>query len=231
MISVIVPSYNQAEYLPDCLDSLLDQNVQGEILIVDDKSTDKSLAIAKKYQDKRPDVIRVIEHEVNKGLSASRNTGIANAKYDYFLPVDADDMLLPNCLEKILVTIRQTNADMVAPSFKCFGLNQAEVILMQNPKLEDFRSGNRIGYCTAMRKSKVLEVGGYSESMRWGYEDMSLACKMLAKGASLVTIPEVLWLYRVKPQSMITTAREHHQELLDIINSEVPEAQLNFEPR
>lgn len=231
MISLIIPSYNQQDFLPDAIESALDQNIHGEIIIVDDKSTDNSLEIAKRYEAKRPDVIRVIEHQANKGLSASRNTGIAHARHDYFLPLDADDQLLDQCLERIIKTIKETNADMVAPSFKCFGSSQDNVILTPCPKIEDFKMGNRIAYCTAMRKSKVLEVGGYSESMKWGYEDLSLTMKMLSHGASLVTIPEVLWLYRVKPQSMITTAREHHWELLDIINKEVPQAQLAFPPR
>lgn len=229
MISIIIPSFNQAKYLHNAIESALDQNVQGEIIIVDDKSTDLSLAIAKKYQDKRPDIIKIIEHEKNEGLATARNTGIAHAKFDWFIPLDADDYLLDNCLERIIEVIKATDADMVAPSFRCFGLNQQDVILMPNLKIEDFRVGNRIGYCTAMRKSKVLEVGGYNPAMVEGYEDMALTMRMLSKGAKLVTIPEVLWMYQVKKESMYTKITpEIHKKLIAQINQDVPEAQLYF---
>ena len=51
---------------------------------------------------------------------------------------------------------------------------------------------------------------------------------LLNRGAKIVTIPEVLWLYRVRQESMISEAKKHHQELLDIINKKIPTAQLNF---
>ncbi len=169
--------------------------------------------------------------QINKGLASARNTGIMNMVFnEWFLPLDADDILKDNALEEIIRTINYNpEADIVAPSLKTFGTSNEQVILMPDPKLEDFRTGNKIGYCAAIRKSALLEVGGYSPRMVEGYEDLALWCDLLSRGKKIITIPEVLWLYRTKEKSMwkdITP--EIHKKLLAQINKDVPEAQLNF---
>jgi len=152
-----------------------------------------------------------------------------NANGDFVLPLDADDILIPSAIEKIEKIIKENpDTDIIAPSCKTFGTSNQEIILMPKPKLEDFRQGNRLGYCAAIRKSALLECGGYDPAMIWGYEDMMLICDLLSRGKKIITIPEVLWLYRTKVESMWTKAKEHHQELLDIINKKIPQAQLNF---
>ena len=220
MISIVIPSYNQQEFLSDALDSALWQNAH-EVIMVDDGSTDNSLKIAEGYWKKGG--LKLIS-QVNKGLSAARNTGVMNATGDYVLFLDADDILLEGAVSKIQKVIDETGADIVAPSFKCFGLNNEPVILMANPKLEDFKPGNRIGYCQAIRRDVLLEVGGYSPRMALGYEDLHLTYNLLTRGKKLVTIQEVLWLYRTKPNSMIQTAMQHHGELMAQIQKDFPDA-------
>jgi glycosyltransferase involved in cell wall biosynthesis len=223
MITIVIPSYNHQGYLSDAIESAFAQTVNCEVIVVDDGSTDNSLEIAKKYKPH----IKVIS-QVNKGLPSARNTGIMNATGDYVLFLDADDILLEKCVQRIEETIEKTGADIIGPSLKTFGTSNQEIILMPEPKLEDFRTGNRIGYCCAIKRSKLLEVGGLSPRMIWGYEDLALTCLLLSRGAKIVTIPEVLWLYRTKKESMWTDALKHHKELIDQINKDVPQAQLNF---
>lgn len=219
MISVIIPSYNQEQYLSDCIDSVLDQTVKPhEIIVVDDGSTDNSLEISRKYGAK----IKVIS-QVNKGLSSARNTGIMNATGDYVLPLDADDILLPNAIEKLQEVIGDTSADIISPSFKEFGIRQTFIQLMPSPNLEDFKTGNRIGYCSAIKREVLLEVGGYSPKMLWGYEDLHLTVNLLTLGKKLVTIPDILWLYRTKEKSMINDSIAHHKELMNQIFKDFPE--------
>ncbi len=138
--------------------------------------------------------------------------------------------MLANCVERITETIFETKGqiDAVVPSFKCFGSGNQEVILIPDPKLEDFKLGNRLGYCAAIRKTALQEIGGYSPRMIWGYEDLHLWINLLSKGKRIVTIPEVLWMYRIKEYSMITEAKKHHTELLAQINKDFPQAKLNF---
>lgn len=222
MISIIIPSYNQQEYLSDAIESCLNQTVKNivEIIVIDDGSTDNSLEIAKSYEGKGVKVIS----QVNKGLSSARNTGIMNAKADWVLPLDADDILLENAVSKLIDVIWDTDADIIAPSFKEFGISNSEVILMENPQLEDFKIGNRIPYFSAIRKSKLLEVGGYSPKMIWGYEDYHLWFNLLSRGAKIVTIKEPLVLYRTREKSMIHEANAHRDELMAQIYKDFPNA-------
>ena len=214
MISISISSYNQEEFLCDAIDSALNQTIPCEVLVIDDGSTDNSLAIARSYEPK----VKVIS-QVNKGLSSARNTGLMNATGDYFLPLDADDILLPNCVEKIL----EYNTDIISPSFKCFGRSEDTIILMPNPTIEDFKTGNRIGYCSVIRRSILLEIGGYSPRMTFGYEDLHLWFDLLSRGAIITTIPEVLWLYRTKEKSMWHDALLHHEEMMTQIRKDFPQ--------
>ncbi len=97
--SVVIPLYNKEEFIKNSLNSVLSQTFQDfEIIIINDCSTDSSLHIVKQFTDNR---ITIIEHQKNKGLSASRNTGIKIAKSDYIAFLDADDIWKPGFLEKI----------------------------------------------------------------------------------------------------------------------------------
>lgn len=223
-ISIIIPSYNQSQYLSAAINSALDQKVKAhEIIVVDDGSTDDSLAMARSYESSGVKVIS----QVNKGLSSARNTGILNSSGEYILPLDADDMLLENAVERIAQVAEQTNADIISPSFKCFGVAQDEIILMPNPTIEDFKVGNRVGYCSAIKREALLEVGGYSPKMWVGWEDYHLWFNLLLRGKKIVTIQEVLWLYRVKEYSMIHEANKHAVELWGQINKDFPELDIN----
>lgn len=224
-ITIGIASYNQQDYLSEAIESAWHQKRAGEkeIICCNDGSTDDSLAIAKRYP------ITVID-QVNKGLASARNTILMNATGDFILYLDADDILLENAILEIQKTILEhPEADIIAPSLKTFGTSNEEIILMKDPKLEDFRNGNKIGYCAAIRKSALEEVGGYSPKMVEGYEDLHLTMNLLSRGKKIVTIPEVLWLYRTKEKSMwkdITP--EIHKKLIAQINKDVPEARLAF---
>lgn len=220
--SIILPCYNQQEYLEETIQSAMAQTAHCQIIFISDGANDGSLEIAKRYP------IKIIE-QVNKGLASARNTGLMNAEQEWILPLDCDDKLLPNAVERILEVIKQNpDADIIAPSFKEFGLSDREVILMKDPKLEDFKTANRIGYCAAIRRSALLEIGGYSPKMVEGYEDLALTINLLTRGKKLITIPEVLWMYRTKEESMYTKITpEIHKKLIGQINKDFPES-VNF---
>ncbi len=214
LITIGIPSYNQADYLKEAIESALANNPH-EVIVVDDGSTDDSLKIARNYP------VKVIS-QVNKGLASARNTIIMNMEGDYLLPLDADDILMPNAVEKITFRILETNADIVAPSFRTFGTTNQDVII-GDANVFDFLEANRIGYFSAIRKSKLLEVGGYSPRMTWGYEDYHLWINLLNRGAKLVTMEDILVMYRTKENSMITTAQAHHEELMNQIKKDFSE--------
>lgn len=216
MVSIIIPCFNQQDYVADAIQSALDQTVPCEVIFINDGSTDNSLEIAKRYP------VRIVD-QVNKGLSSARNTGIMWATGDFVLPLDADDILLPNAVERILEVAQQNpEADIIAPSFKEFGVRNTTIILMPNPTLEDFKTANRIGYFSAIKREALLEVGGYSPRMTWGFEDYHQWINLLTVGKKIATIPEVLVLYRTKQQSMINVANDHAGELKAQIHKDFP---------
>jgi glycosyltransferase involved in cell wall biosynthesis len=225
-ISVVIPSYNQAEYLADAIESAYNQtNPPHEIIVVDDGSTDGSLEIAERYKfSKYPLIespVKVIK-QVNKGLPSARNTGIMNATGDYIMFLDADDILMEHALERIHAEILGSNADIVAPSFKCFGKSN-ETMILQGFTMEHLKEANRLGYFCAVRRSALLAVGGYNPRMKYGWEDYDLWFDLFKRRYSISILQEVLVLYRVKEKSMITEANAHSEELWAQIKKNHPE--------
>lgn len=117
--SIIIPLYNKENHIENTLKSVLDQSFQDfKIIIVEDCSTDNSKMVAEAVVSKK---IKIIQHENNKGLSASRNTGIQNSNSTYLAFLDADDIWHKNYLEKIYELI------LKFPEAYLFATNYAEV--------------------------------------------------------------------------------------------------------
>lgn len=111
-VSIVMPSYNRADFLPRAIDSVLNQTFQDyELVIVDDGSTDGTKQVLKEYQAKS-NKIRVITHKVNRGVSAARNTGNENARGKYIAVLDSDDFFYPNYLENV-VPFMEKNPEVV----------------------------------------------------------------------------------------------------------------------
>ncbi len=139
-ISIIVPVYNVAKFLPRCLDSLVSQTMESiEIILVDDGSTDSSGDICEKYaaQDMR---IKVI-HQENGGLSAARNTGLKNAVGKYILFVDSDDYIRTDSCKLLFDCAEKFGADIVAADVKRLVGTREESELIRNLPTETVFSG------------------------------------------------------------------------------------------
>lgn len=108
VVAVVVPCYNAQATLAATLDSLADQGAELETIVVDDGSTDDSVAVARRFAPS----VRLVE-EFHHGVSAARNRGIAETTADWLLFLDADDVLTPATVEKRLTTARLTGADVV----------------------------------------------------------------------------------------------------------------------
>ena len=110
MISVILNVYNGEKFIKRCLDSIINQTFKNiEIIIVNDKSTDNTLSIIKKYKDKR---IKIINNKNNLGLSLSRNIGIDNSTKDLLYFVDVDDYLEKDALEYLYNLYKKYKSDI-----------------------------------------------------------------------------------------------------------------------
>jgi glycosyltransferase involved in cell wall biosynthesis len=161
MISIVVCTYNDSEYLSRALTSCLLQNIQKEIILVDDCSTDPFNPVVKRIIEDNKDIITYIRHPVNVGLSAARNTGIAASNYEYIITLDADDFLFPRSLRTLLHYAKEDHDifyGLMTSSGKMSYPYREEItkdiLLKQNPI-----------YCSSIfRKSIWEKVGGYKIS-------------------------------------------------------------------
>jgi len=114
-LSIIVPVYNAEEYIEDCVNSLLKQDLseqEYEIILINDGSTDNSPKLAQKLKEQNNNIVLLSQE--NKGQSVARNKGMDIAKGKYIMFVDSDDMLLPNVLNKILTVSEEKDLDVCA---------------------------------------------------------------------------------------------------------------------
>ena len=111
-LSIVAAVYNLEQYLPRCIDSLVNQTLQEiEILCVDDGSTDNSPKIIDEYRKKYPNKIKVF-HKENGGEFTTRNYGLERASGEYVTFVDTDDYVEPNWAEKLYNAAKKSNADL-----------------------------------------------------------------------------------------------------------------------
>lgn len=105
-VSIIIPTYNVAPYIIECLESVASQTYQGviECIVVDDCGTDESIPLAQEFIDSYNGNIkfRICHREKNGGLSAARNSGLFEAKGEFVYFLDSDDYITPNCIESLV---------------------------------------------------------------------------------------------------------------------------------
>lgn len=134
--SIIVPVYNAAQYLPDCLASLLGQKdaPDYEIFCIDDGSTDESAALLDAAAKAHPDRLTVL-HTKNQGSILARREGILRAKGEYLLFADADDWMEPDCLKTVDARLTESDADILLYNYAAFA--DGEIPTVQKPLYAD----------------------------------------------------------------------------------------------
>lgn len=182
MISVIVPIYNAEKTLNRCIDSILNQTVKDvELILVNDGSNDNSLSICEKYGS---DNVKII-NKTNGGVSSARNAGIEEVTGDYISFVDADDMVMPNFLEKLLGMIQNQDADIAISGLKKKVEDDTLVYDTQYFNSEDFLNmllfGQvSIGVCGILIKTDVIKKNGlrFSEGYKYS-EDLHMLWRLV----------------------------------------------------
>ena len=200
-VSVVIPCYNQGQYVDEAVDSILRQTFQNvEILIINDGSTDAATnAKLRAYQ--RP-FTRVLETP-NQGLPAARNHGIRLAQGKYILPLDADDYFAPTYLEQAVAVLdAQADVGVVTCGMQFFGLNQRR-IMPQGGDAANFLVENNAAVASLCRKICWEQAGGYNITFTQGYEDWNFWLDVTKRGWRVAVIPEYLFYYRRRPGSML----------------------------
>lgn len=202
LVSIIVPCYNQGEYLAETLDSVLAQTYQNwECIIINDGSTDYSEQIAQTYCNKDSRIHYY--NQDNQGLSMARNNGIRHCHGDYILPLDADDIIYPEYIAlAVAVLDERSEIKIVYCRAEFFGARTGEWKL-QPFSLQTLLANNCI-FCSAMYRRKDYDATkGYNTNMRYGWEDWDFWLSMLEHGGAAYLIPKILFRYRKKEQSML----------------------------
>ncbi|HFK5507368.1 glycosyltransferase family 2 protein [Elizabethkingia anophelis] len=200
-ISIIVPCYNQAQYLDECLNSVLVQTYKNwECIIVNDGSPDNTGEIALQWTEK-DSRFKYIKKD-NGGLSSARNAGINKAVGKWILPLDADDKISNDYLSLAKKEF-ENNYTVIYCKALLFGVIDKEWNL-EDYSLEKLAIQNMI-FCSAFFKKREWDrVGGYDENLRQGYEDWEFWISILKDGAKVYKIPQICFFYRKKEKSMLT---------------------------
>ncbi|MCB0704403.1 MAG: glycosyltransferase family 2 protein [Saprospiraceae bacterium] len=206
-ITLVIPCYNVADYVEECLDSAYSQDYSPlEIIAIDNHSTDTTLSILKTYQAKKqPDLI--VLSESKKGAPATRNKGLQEASGDWIQFLDADDLLLP---EKIShqAKILQDMGDIgfIAAASRKRKLNGQEV-LTTIPEREDFLNlflGKLGNTCANLWNRKaLLEIGGWNEDQK-SSQEADLMFRLLQAQQKVLIDNEPYTLIRERPSGQIS---------------------------
>lgn len=214
-ISIILPCYNQSQYLSEAIESCINQSITPhEIIVVNDGSTDDWEEAVFPYLDD-VDVIS----QTNKGLSSARNAGIKASTGDYVVCLDADDTLPPSYCETLAKIALQDNKDIVGCGYKTFGEYNIEWKTRGDVYLEDLLDGNK-SHCSALIKRSVFDKIQYDETMKV-WEDWLLYMEAVAHGFKM-TCTDKTWLnYRKHGDSMISTAPKYAEEAKEYMEKKV----------
>lgn len=212
LISVIIPVYNRENHIKKCLETITNQSYKNlEIIVVNDGSTDSSMSIAKQYID----LIKIIDHPKNQGLSAARNTGIDNATGEYIHFMDDDDEVNLEFYEKLLKASVETDADMACCSFINQQLLSKSQIITKKKVYTSIKGKytatyvGKNGYCwrylfktSFLRKNNLrFEVGRLIEDLPFSFAAVFYANK-------IVTVPNTEYIYVYTPNSIINSIDE-----------------------
>lgn len=205
LISIIIPCYNDADFIDQAVNSALNQTYSNkEIIVVDDGSNQKTKAVLKSIE---PKIDRLIVQN-NQGQSSARNKGIKASHGEFIIVLDSDDYFESTYTEQALEIISKRKEVKIAT---CWGRRITENDIL----IDIFKPGGgglnsfllqngSFGSCM-FRKSDWGRVGGYDESMKQGFEDWEFYIRLIELGGEAYVIPEVLFNYRSRKNS--TTAR------------------------
>jgi len=203
-ISVIITCYNDGVYIEEAIASVQKSTFTSwEIIIVDDCSSDPlTIQTLDKLASTGYQVLKLTK---NAGVGNARNSGIQKAKGEYILPLDADDRILPEYLEKACAALeKNSNADVVYCNVKRFG-DKDTTRIAPDFSFPALLAGNYIASCSLFRKSSWETCGGFDTAMP-NYEDWEFWISIAENGKQMIHLDEVLFEYRARAGSKVAKA-------------------------
>ncbi len=224
LISVIMPLFNKAPYVGEAIESVLAQTYENwELIIVDDASYDRSRTVAQRYTSNR---IRIEALATNSGSpSRPRNVALSLASGKYFLPLDADDLLTPDCLSRMVDAAERGLGDVITCQATYFGEASPPTKHPPIASREQMRHGNVVYNTSLCRVSDWQRYGGYDESLLTFEEDWAYFLNYVDEERFFYHIPEPLFYYRQLANSrnhQITHNRAARRQSLERIRAKHP---------
>lgn len=213
IVSIIVPCYNQAQYLDESLNSLLNQTfTDWECIIINDGSPDDTEKVAQQWEVKDPRFIYL--YKENGGVSSARNLGIQKSKAKFILTLDADDRYEASFLKKAMtVLVDNSEIGIVSSWGRYFKANkQLQEYRSTGKSTIDFLFNNAAIGTSLFQKVCWEQVGGYDENPENGYEDWEFYLRVCALGWKVHIIEEVLFFYRQNNGSRSAGMNRKHNE-------------------
>ena len=208
LVTVAVSLFNYAQFIPECLDSVLAQRHAAlELVVVDDYSeADDSVAVARDWLDRNSQRFHrtvLLRHTRNQGLAEARNSAFRAARGRQVFVLDADNTIYPRAIGRLQAALTTSGAAATYAQLELFGGRRAFGLAdIWHP--EWLRHGNYIDAMALITRQAWLEVGGYSH-IEGGWEDYDFWCKFIEQGFRAAFVPEMLCRYRVHTTSMLRT--------------------------
>lgn len=202
-IAVVIPAYNQAQFLPDAIDSVLGQSfINFELVVVDDGSTDETPQVLASIRDPRVRVVR----QKNAGLAGARNTGIRETSAPLLTFLDSDDLFMPDSLAVLHAYLQQhPDVGLVSGGRKLIGPDGTvlrEITRSTGHELKDLLLNNPFAVGSwLLRRDWVDRVGVFDPSLR-ALEDWDLYLRLSLAGCRMAWIGGIMMAYRFHPAQM-----------------------------
>lgn len=213
LISIIIPCYNDAQYIEQAVNSVLNQTYTNiEVIVVDDGSDEETKKVLKKLEHR---ITKLISQE-NKGQSTARNVGIRESKGEYILALDSDDYFEPTFCEKAIDIFNKTDDAMIVTcqANLIFDNGLVDIYIPKGGTVSAFMYDNSALGTSMFKKKDWSFYGGYDESMRNGFEDWEFFIRILKEGGIAKVIQEPLYNYRKRTYSTTTIANKFKYDLL-----------------
>jgi glycosyltransferase involved in cell wall biosynthesis len=211
--AVVIPLFNSSAYLEETVASVVAQTRSAaEIILVDDGSTDETAAVIERLaRGPGMDCLRVVTQR-NAGVAAARNAGIAAAHSDYILPLDADDLIAPEMLEKCAAVLdRDPAVSLVYTDRQDFGDISAAwpAGRFEAQRLKYF---NQLSYCTPFRKAMWADLGGFRRNVS-GFDDWDFWLAATVRGYRGHHLAEPLLRHRRRRGSQLWRLLDDYERL------------------
>lgn len=223
LVSIIIPAFNAAEYIGETLDSVFAQTFTGfEVLVINDGSPDT--ADLERELKRFPAQLRYLKQD-NKGAAAARNTGLRAAAGELVAFLDADDLWLPNFLEKQIDLLKRSNADFVYADALLTGNAplSGRTFMQVQPSRGEVTPESLLAVDVTVltstvlaRKQPIIEVGLFNESVKRGH-DFELWLRLAKHGVRFAYQDDVLAHHRIIESSLSGDTISQLQRTLSVL--------------